>query len=110
MAAGNDRFDNLVRVAVIVLLGLLTTAFWRWADVVDRGVTQLQNGQTVIVERMAKMEGMIARQSEIIDIMQSQIARHEIRPWHDTAGRNLAVQSEGLDRLRDRVDRLENGP
>ena len=114
--ATNSRVELALRAVVMVLLAVLTAAFWRWADRLDAldtsmrlGVETLERGQTELLVKVAELEGEVRRTSELARRNERTQERHSGRPWHDRAGNSIAVQAAEIDRLRKRLERLE-GP
>lgn len=114
MAESGTWRENILRGATIILLGSLTAAFWRWADRLDQideamrdGVELLQAGQTTVLVRIAKLEAENARQAERLDRAIERQTLHAERPWHNQAGRDIAVQSGAVERLRERLEKIE---
>ena len=82
------------------MAALLSSAFLAWAGVIWGAWSDVSQRLFGMSESMARVEVTVV---ETVRRMNE----HERRPWHDDAGRAHSATQGQLDRLRDRVERLE---
>lgn len=105
MPERNGAIDWVVRAVIgvaMVLLTMLTAAFWRWADSLDEletttqsAVATLSQGQTMVLVKLAELEGRLERTDALA-------ARVEL-----VQQRQYVTLREELARLREHIERVE---
>lgn len=90
---------KIVLGVFVILMGIVSTAFWRWADVVEK------KSDLIII----KMDEFAVKQVELVvkvELLMNEFRQHEERFAHDGARQELNNLTNSVTRMSDRVEQL----